>query len=94
MRMIFPWHPSTCSSCHLGSWGSCVAEDCLGGGSEALRGRDCRDVGESGPRLRPAVCAVCGRRPIRSTSVAIWRPFSVCRGRRQRNFFSQRLGQL
>jgi len=26
--------------------------------------------------------------------VALWRPFSVCRGRRQRNFFVQRLGQL
>ncbi len=36
----------------------------------------------------------CRRRPTRSTSSAIWRPFSVCRGRRQRNFFSQRLGQL
>src|SRR5277367_2841276 len=34
------------------------------------------------------------RRPTRSTSPAIWRPFSVCRGRRQRNFFSQGLGQL
>ena len=27
-------------------------------------------------------------------SSALWRPFRVCRGRRQRNFFSQRLGQL
>ena len=36
----------------------------------------------------------CRRRPTRSTSAALWRPFSVCRGRRQRNFFSQRLGQL
>ena len=36
----------------------------------------------------------CRRRPIRSTSLAICRPFSVCRGRRQRKFFSQRLGQL
>ena len=34
------------------------------------------------------------RRPTRSISAAIWRPFKVCRGRRQRNFFSQRLGQL
>jgi len=36
----------------------------------------------------------CRRRPIRSTSSATWRPFRVCRGRRQRNFFSQCLGQL
>ena len=36
----------------------------------------------------------CRRSPIRSTSAALWRPFSVCRGRRQRNFFAQRLGQL
>ncbi len=34
------------------------------------------------------------RRPIRSTSRALWRPFSVCRGRRRRNFFSQGLGEL
>ena len=31
--------------------------------------------------------------PARSISAAIWRPFSVCRGR-QLKFFSQRLGQL
>ena len=36
----------------------------------------------------------CRRSPIRSTSPAVWRPFSVCRGRRQRNFFAWRLGQL
>jgi hypothetical protein len=36
----------------------------------------------------------CNLRPTRSISAAIWRPFSVCRGRRQRNFFSQRFGQL
>ena len=33
----------------------------------------------------------CRRRPIRSNSPAIWRPFSVCRGRRQRNFFRNAL---
>lgn len=36
----------------------------------------------------------CRRRPTRSTSAATCRPFSVCRGRRHRNFFAQRLGQL
>ncbi len=36
----------------------------------------------------------CRRKPIRSTSLAACRPFSVCRGGRQRNFFSQSLGQL
>jgi len=36
----------------------------------------------------------CSRTPTRSMSSALWRPFRVCRGRRQRNFFSQRLGQL
>ena len=29
----------------------------------------------------------CRRRPTRSTSLSVCRPFSVCRGRRQRNFF-------
>ena len=33
----------------------------------------------------------CRRRPTRSTSVALWRPFSVCRGRRQRNFLCNAL---
>ena len=36
----------------------------------------------------------CKRRPTRSISLCVCRPFSVCRGRRQQNFFSQGLGQL
>jgi hypothetical protein len=35
----------------------------------------------------------CRRKPIRSTALAVCRPFKVCRGCRQRNF-SRRLGQL
>ena len=64
--------------------------------------------GEIGVRRRLALVAVkqndvagfgltladLRRKPIRSTSLAVWRPFSVCRGRRQRNFFGNASDKL